>query len=372
MINSKKNFTTFKKNSKFFDTNLIKAMYILMAFSTFLVYSATRIVYSTYYLKKEIMWIVLGTIIFIIISNINYKILFKYSKIFYYLMLVSLIGVYVIGHSSKGAARWISIFGFKLQPSEFAKILILIAISEMICQKFPLGIKNFKDVIRLFLPIALPIFLILKQPDLGTALIILFMFLFIVFIYELELKKFFILIVFLICLAPLFFMFLKGYQVARLLVFLNPQKFSHGQGWNIIQSKIAVGSGGLIGKGIFHGMQTKLKFLPEAHTDFIFAVLSEELGFIGILVVLSLFFYIIISLIKYGNKVEDIFGKLLLFGTAILIFCHTFINIGMVIGLLPVTGVPLPFLSYGGSSFLLMFILLGICQSVIINNKQDF
>jgi len=360
--------TEFTQRRKFFDKGMMRAVIILSIFSLLFVYSATYRQDGFFYLKKELFWLVVGYITFFIFSTLDYRWYSKISWPLYIFNILMLGSVYAIGKSAKGAQRWISVGGIQIQPSEFAKILILITLITLIAKCYPKGVKGFRDILRTFIHIFPAFILILKQPDLGTSLIILFLYCFIIFAYEVDLKKFLSLIVIIIAMIPVFFHFLKPFQKARLLVFLDPDKYSQGAGWNVIQAKIAVGSGGLFGQGIFHGTQNQLNFLPESHTDFIFGVISEEIGFIGSTVLILLYVYIVIKLLKHARNVDDVFGKLFIYGAAMIIFCHTFINIGMVIGILPAVGVPLILMSYGGTSFMLFFMLIGISQNIIARN----
>ncbi|MCX5774301.1 MAG: rod shape-determining protein RodA [Fusobacteria bacterium] len=353
---------------RFFDKGMMRAVIILSIFSLLFVYSATYKADGFYYLKKEIFWLIVGYITFFIFSTLDYRWYARIAWPLYIFNILMLGSVYAIGKSAKGAQRWISVGGIQIQPSEFAKILILITLITLIAKNYPKGIKGFRDIGRTFLHVFPAFILILKQPDLGTALIVLFLYCFIIFAYEVNIKKLLCLFVVILAMVPGFFHFLKPFQKARLLVFLDPDKYSQGAGWNVIQAKIAVGSGGLFGQGIFHGTQNQLNFLPESHTDFIFGVIAEEIGFIGSTVLILVYLYIIVRLLSYARQVDDVFGRLFIYGAAVIIFCHTFINIGMVIGIIPAVGVPLILMSYGGTSFILFFMLIGISQNIISRN----
>lgn len=363
--------TEFLHRRRFFDKGVMRAIILLSILSMLFVFSATYQDNGLYYLKKEIFWLAIGGITFLIFSTIDYRIYAKLSWGLYFFNILMLMSVYVIGKSAKGAQRWISIGGIQIQPSEFAKILILITLTTLIAKKFPQGVTGFRSIFRTFIHIFPAFILILKQPDLGTSLIVLVLYSFLIFVYEVDLKKFLFLVASGIAMIPVFFHFLKPFQQSRLLVFLDPDKYSQGAGWNVIQAKIAVGSGGLFGQGIFHGSQNQLNFLPESHTDFIFGVIAEEIGFIGSTSLILIYLYIVVKLLSHAKKVDDIFGRLFIYGAAMIIFCHTFINIGMVIGILPAVGVPLILMSYGGTSFVLFFMLMGISQNIIARNASN-
>ena len=239
-----------------------------------------------------------------------------------------------------------------------------------IVTKYKDGINNLQDIIGSILPAMPLILLVLIQPDLGTTLITVSAFLFMIFLYGADMKPIWIIgLVVLLSVYPVYRFVLSSYQRTRVETFLHPETDRKGSGWHVIQSKISVGAGGALGKGVLQGSQSRLEFLPEAQTDFIFSVLSEELGFLGSSLVLLLYFGLIYEIMRISRIIQDDFGRLILYGMAAVIFMHVIVNVGMTIGLVPVTGKPLLFMSYGGSSFLASFIMIGIVESVKVHNK---
>ena len=353
----------FKKFKKFDFTLSVTALTLLIIGIT-AVYSATYTRTASFY-QKQILWSVLGIIIFFIFSNIDYKNYAKYIKLIYISNIVFLISVYIFGSEVLGAQRWIKLGPISIQPSELAKIFIVLTLSELLVRKYKDTFRGFKDFMFAGLHILPAFLLVLKQPDLGTAVVILFVFMVLVFLNGIDYKTYFTVCGLGVIAVPLMYFFgLEAYQRQRVLTFLHPEEDLLGTGWNIIQSKIAVGSGQIFGKGLLHGTQDKLRFLPESQTDFIFAVISEEFGFIGSVAIIGLYFILIFTIIRIGQKIEDRFGQLICYGIASIIFFHTLVNIGMVIGVMPVKGLPLLLLSYGGSSLLFVCTMLGIVQSV--------
>ena len=356
------------KNSIFrMDKMILSIVYALTTISTILVYSATR---QNGMVIRNILWIAIGTILVFAIASIDYKILKLYIWHIYGIGAVLLLLVRFAGKKTLGAQRWIALGPFQLQPSEFVKVGIILIIAYWIVTRYREGINNLKDIIGSILP-ALPlILLILIQPDLGTTLITISSFLFMIFLYGADMKPIWVIgIVVLLSVYPVYRFVLDDYQRDRVETFLHPEKDRKGSGWHVIQSKISVGAGGIMGKGVLQGSQSRLEFLPEAQTDFIFSVLSEELGFVGSSLVLLLYFMLIYEIMRIAQIIQDDFGRLILYGLAGVIFMHVIVNVGMTIGLVPVTGKPLLFMSYGGSSFLASFIMIGIIESIKIHNN---
>lgn len=364
------NIRAISKKLKLIDSAYIFNIMLIVSISLLTVYSATKNRTNSF-LKKELVWIFIGLIAFIIISFIDFRKYRKYSKIIYGFNFILLVSIYFVGTTRLGATRWIALGPINIQPSEFAKIFVILTFSELLVNKFSKGVGGWIGIIQTGIHILIPFLLILKQPDLGTSLVLVFLYYLLIFLGNVNLIPFLTLLGINISLIPVaYFFFLKDYQRSRILVFLNPEKDILGSGWNVIQSKIAVGSGRIFGKGLFNGTQNNLKFLPEAHTDFIFSVFSEEFGFVGAMILLGLYISLILKIIKIGQKSEDEYGKMLCFGIAGMIFFHSFVNMGMVMGMMPITGLPLLLMSYGGSSFLVTFTMLGIVHSVKINSKN--
>ena len=359
---------TIKFNAYKIDKQLLVISYLLTLISTIFVYSATR---SIKYIILNTMWIVIGTITMMSISFFDYKKLKNYLWQLYGIGIILMLLVRIIGKKTLGAQRWIKLGPITIQPSEFVKIIIIIILAYWITSKFKHGIRNLKDLVMAFLPVTPLLILILAQPDLGTTLIVTFSYGCMIFLYKtnpLLIAGIIISILLIFGTYPLYKPLLSDYQQKRVETFLNPEQDKQGGGWQVTQSKISVGAGGFIGTGIFKGSQSRLEFLPEAQTDFIFSIISEETGFLGSSIVLGLYFWLIYSLIRISKKVDDDFGKLLLYGIAGIFLFHVLINVGMTLGLAPVTGKPLLFLSYGGSSFLSSFMLIGLAESVKVNS----
>lgn len=337
----------------------------IVGISLLTVYSAT-IHRGTSFFYREIVWIGLGTVIYFVFSFIDYRIYGKYYKLVYLLNVILLLLVFVIGDKRLGAQRWINLGFITIQPSEFSKLFIVLTFSEVLATKFNSKFSGLKSIIATSIHI-IPIFLLIAaQPDLGTSLVIIFLYLILIFINGIDWKTIIAIGITGILAAPIgYFFLLKDYQKDRVMTFLNPESDLLGSGWNVTQSMIAVGSGGIYGKGFLQGTQSKLRFLPESHTDFIAAVFLEERGLVGGCVLLLLYTILIWGVLRIGDKSEG-YGRLICYGIASILFFHIVVNIGMVIGIMPVTGLPLLFMSYGGTSFLFAFAMLGIVQSINI------
>ncbi len=350
------------------------AALIIVCLSLFTLYSAT---YGRGPLEqgsvfiRQLTWIVLGWLVFFIFSRISYRKLLNFIYPFYIVVTFLLLLVLVVGAARLGAQRWIKIWWFNLQPSEFAKIAVVLVLSHYFSRK---GIEDISlNTYRLsfyrglcvpFFIIIIPFALIFKQPDLGTALIVMFILLGMAYFSGVKARYVVGVIGSAILLSPVLWHFLKGYQKDRLMVFLNPNSDPLGAGYTIIQSKIAIGSGRLFGKGWLAGTQGQLNFLPEAHTDFIFGIFGEETGFLGCAILLFLYYLIIRKAFEIASSVDDNFGKLLAFGIASMLGMQVYINVSMTMGISPVVGVPLPLMSYGGSSIILSFMSLGILYNI--------
>lgn len=309
----------------------------------------------------QALFFTVGLFLFLYLSSFDYSLFRALSSRTYFLAILLLLITFIIGESIRGSTRWIPIGGFNLQTSELAKPLLILAFSHYL-EKYPP--RNLRHIIINLLIFAVPFLIIYFQPDLGTALTIAAIFLFQLYLAKLPWSYLFVGLAILIIgirLAPIY---LHDYQLARLQTFFDPYLDPLGAGYNVIQSNIAVGSGGIIGKGLGHGTQSQLRFLPERHTDFMFASLAEELGGIGALVAMGSLIYILNSILKVA-MMEDHNSRLVLAGAFGYLFFQTFINIGMNLGIAPVTGVTLPLISYGGSSILGVSLTLGIIGSLI-------
>ncbi|MGL4642391.1 MAG: rod shape-determining protein RodA [Cetobacterium sp.] len=353
---------TVKRIKKMKNMILYMALCIVVI-SLLTVYSAT-IHKGTSFFYKEIVWIGLGIVTYFTFAFIDYRVYGKYYKIIYLINVIFLLLVFIIGDKRLGAQRWIDLGFITIQPSEFSKLFIVLTFSEVLATKFNSKFSGLKNIVATSFHI-IPIFLLIAaQPDLGTSLVIVFLYLVLVFINGIDWKTIILLGIAGISMAPIgYFFLLKDYQKERVLTFLNPEADLLGSGWNVTQSMIAVGSGGVFGKGFLQGTQSKLRFLPESHTDFIAAVFLEERGLVGGCVLLVLYVLLLWGILRIGDKSEG-FGKLICYGISAIFFFHIVINVGMVTGIMPVTGLPLLLMSYGGTSFLFAFAMLGIVQSI--------
>lgn len=343
------------------------------------IYSATRPPldegeHPPFFIKQTI-WLFVAVIAMLIFISFDYNRLKNFWPLLYIFGIILLVLVLFVGKSSMGAKRWINLGFFSFQPSEIFKIIFIISLSAYLSdKKSPL---SYSDVFKTLLIFALaPFLLILKQPDLGTAVVILILALTLLTYKGLSLRL--LLFFALFCAISILFLWeiiwesLKEYQRNRLIAFLDPDVDPKGIGYNIMQSMITIGSGELFGKGFLNGTQGPLKFLPERHTDFIFPIFAEEWGFIGCMVLLSLYFLIFLRLLGTASFAKDNFGKLLSIGFLTVFILYFFINIGMTTGIMPVVGIPLPFMSYGGTTLLANFIGVALVINVRMRRFELF
>ena len=311
---------------------------------------------------------ILGLIIFFLVIFFDLRVIFGYAYVIFFLSIISLVIIPFFGIEINGATRWINIAGISLQPSEFVKYTLILALA-----KYFHSINNDSSFIKtLIIPLIItivPVLLVITQPDLGTALIILLGGISLFWISGLNYKYFIVGVFSILCSLPVLWQYLKDYQKDRVLTFFNPERDPLGNGYHIMQSKIALGSGGIFGKGYMEGTQSHLNFLPEMQTDFIFTMLGEEFGFIGTLLLLLIYAALIMISIRLALKSRSLFSKYLSLGVCNVFFIYVFVNIGMVTGLLPVVGVPLPFISYGGSSMLAVMFGFGLLMNCYINRN---
>ena len=323
-----------------------------------------------YHTKSHIIRFTTFFILMIFISFINIKYWHSTGYLFYLLVLGLLIWAFFHGITAQGSKRWISLYVINLQPSELMKVAIIIFFSKYYHRMMVTNVNKFKNILIPIFILFVPIALVISQPDLGTSILIALSGIIVLWLAGLNIKYFFYSALTFIISAPFVIAFLKPYQKLRILTFFDPDKDPLGAGYQIIQSKIAVGSGGLFGKGFLKGTQGYLEFLPEKHTDFIFTLFSEEFGFVGSLFILIIYAIIIFRVAKIGTYSRSYFGRLFCYGYASALFMYVSVNMSMVLGLLPIVGSPLPIMSYGGSSMLATMIGFGIVMSVKIYNRQ--
>ncbi len=317
---------------------------------------------------NQLIFVFLSLAVYLFCANINYKILKHYSKPIYITSLVVLLLLLFVGIESRGAVRWFEFFGFRIQFSEFMKPFLAISLSSFLSEGKSRSLGTFLKVLVFLLPVALLIFL---QPDLGNALIYGFVVILTLLAYGFPFRYFISGIVFVAGISPIAWRFLHDYQKQRLLTFINPSSDPLGTSYNAIQSVIAVGSGMFFGQGLGQGTQSALRFLPERHTDFIFATAAEELGFVGAIVIVATFIVLFYKIFYIFINSQDSFAKVFSLTAFFIILVQFFINIGMNIGALPIVGVTLPFVSYGGSSLLSNFILLGFISAIGTGESRE-
>lgn len=328
------------------------------------IYSATASTSLDNSWGKQCLYLVVGLVLMAILSTVDYHVMVEQVPLFYLLVTGGLIAVLLFAPRINGAKSWIPIYGgFNLQVSEFSKVVILLVVARYLSEVRTEHL-SLSDLLRLGAVIGVPWLLIMAEPDLGTALTIVPMVAVGVFLGGLRWQHLVVIVLIVALVLPAGWFFLKDYQKARLMTFVDPAADPLGSGYQVIQSLIAVGSGGVWGKGIAQGSQTQFRFLPETHTDFIMSTFAEEHGFVGVVIVLSLYFMLLMQIIQNAQMAPDRAGMFLCMGVAALILFHLLVNVGMVIGRMPVTGIPLPLMSYGGSSLLTMFLMLGLVQSV--------
>jgi len=306
----------------------------------------------------------------IFLSFLNIKFWHYFGYVFYGVVLILLILVYLYGVKASGSQRWINLYFINLQPSELMKIAIITCLAKYYHRTQFNKVNTLQSLLVVLTIIILPIMLVLSQPDLGTSILIGLSGLVVIWIAGLNIKYFLYSFITLLISLPFVISFLKPYQKLRILTFIDPGKDPLGSGYQIIQSKIAVGSGGLSGKGFLKGTQSYLEFLPEKHTDFIFTLFAEEHGFLGSLVLLLIYIIIIFRVLRIGVISRSYFAKFFCYGYGTAIFIYVTVNMSMVLGLLPIVGSPLPIMSYGGSSMLATMIGFAIVLSAKINHKQ--
>ena len=352
------------------DFLLIFLILLLGVISFFAMYSTEQGKFG-YYTQSHIYRFFIFFIIFIMFSFFRIQFWFKSAYLFYFVILILLFAVDFFGITASGSKRWINLFIINLQPSELMKVALIIFLARYYYKIPSEHVTNIKHILIPLFALTIPVFLVISQPDLGTAVLIALGGLAVIWLTGFRLKYFLYLFFVLICLMPVGISFLKPYQKSRILTFFNPERDPLGAGYQIIQSKIAVGSGGIFGKGFLQGSQSYLDYLPEKHTDFIFTLFSEEFGFIGSLSLLIIYIMITYRIILIGNQSRNNFAKLYCFGFAAAFFAYVAVNMLMVLGLLPIVGAPLPIMSYGGSSMLSMMLGLGIVMSCKIYQQDD-
>ena len=351
------------------DYFLIIIVAIIGSMSVFAIYSTESGNFS-FYTKNHLTRFLVFFSMFLVLSFVRVSVWYRQAYIFYILGILLLLLVIFFGISASGSKRWINFFIMNLQPSELMKIAIIVCFARYYHRIQSSDIQSYKYLLQPIILLLIPCYLVITQPDLGTAILIAGSGLAIIWLAGLNLKYFIYSGLILLVSLPFVISILKPYQKSRILTFFNPDRDPLGAGYQIIQSKIAIGSGGLLGKGFLQGTQSYLEFLPEKHTDFIFTLFSEEFGFVGSMILILLYALLIYRIIRIGFSSRSFFAKLYCFGFASGLFLYIFVNIAMVLGLLPIVGAPLPIMSYGGSSMLSIMLGLSIVMSCKIYSRD--
>jgi rod shape determining protein RodA len=347
-----------------FDWILLGLVLLICALGILEIYSATLHTKFEGIHVKQIYWVAAGVVLLFIVSMVSYHALLDMVPWMYVFALASLLAVRVFGKSYLGARRWIDLKVFHFQPSEWVKLILILAMAKYFAE-YQERELSFKELVKAGMIVGIPMLLVLKQPDLGTALTYVPVALMALFLGGMKPKHGLIILLLAGVILPVVWHYgLKPYQKDRLTTFVAPEADAHGSGYQVIQSLVAVGSGGIWGKGVTKGTQTQGQFLPVPHTDFIFAAWSEEHGFMGAVLVLLLYFFVLMRLIHNAQTAPDRAGTFLIMGVVAVLAFHVLINVGMVVGFMPVTGIPLPLMSYGGSSVLFTFLALGMVMNV--------
>lgn len=358
---------------KNFDWILCIATLLLVSIGIAVLYSTTlNMVGGSGEAIKQLSYALIGFVLFFAFAVFDYRLLKGYTAPIYLFMIFMLVILFFVGKTTMGATRWIDLGFFQIQPSEIAKLFMIIIMAKYFAAHHEVMNKP-KHIVRSFIFMIIPLALVAAQPDLGTSIVFIIIWLSMVLVSNIKKIYVFIMGVLGIGALPFAWIFLADYQKDRMLTFINPSSDPQGTGWNINQALIAIGSGRFFGRGLGHGPQSQLNFIPEKHTDFIFAALAEELGFLGVILFLGLFLVIILRGVRAAVNSKDLFGMYLATGIVAVIFFHVFVNVGMNVGIMPVTGIPLPLTSYGGTSVLITLMSLGLLESVIMRYKKiDF
>ncbi len=358
------------------DPVLLVTTLLLMAIGALMIYSATKNNLALngddprYWLKRQAVFVILGLVIMVGVIALDYRRLEHVSTVLYVGTLFALLAVLGIGTSSQGAQRWFALGPLQLQPSEFATLVLIIAIATY-CARRPDGL-DFRDLVRMVMLAALPILLVIKQPDLGTAIVMTVVLMVMLAVAGMPGRYLILLLVgaTLVVFVAAEVGLLQHYQIQRLTGFISPNGPGQTVHYNVSQAKNAIADGGIFGKGLFHGTSTNLSYVPEQQTDFIFSAVGEQLGFVGASVLLVLYVVLAWRILRTAQLARDMYGRLICAGVFALLVYSVFQNVGMNMGIMPVAGIPLPFLSYGGSSIIAFCIAIGLVTSVHIRSVR--
>lgn len=356
-----------------FDFTLLWATLAIIVYGCAMIYSASSGgALGAGYVEKQVIWVVLGLIGAAVVASIDHSVYHRYAGKLYVVAILALVAVLVVGDSSKGAQRWIGVGWFRIQPSEFAKIMLIIGLAIFFMRRLD-RIRSLRTFIESLIYLAVPMLLIFKQPDLGTSLVLIAIWATMAFVVGTDIKNLLLFFTTGVVLALTVWYtpgLLKDYQRNRVITFVNPAADPLGSGYHVNQSRIAVGSGQLLGKGFMKGTQRQLRFIPEQHTDFIFTVVAEEMGFVGAVTLVFLYFVMLWRALNIMSVTEDPTGRAIAAGVAGMFLFHSFVNIAMTLGMMPVTGVPLPMFSYGGSSLMANMLAIGLLEGVSMRRHK--
>ncbi len=362
-----------KKLLRKIDMKLLLAVSAIVIISLIIIGSATHINNPSeeryWFVQRQGIFAIINVGLAVFFMNFDYKMLQRYGQKMYIFNLVMLLAVMFVGQSALGAQRWIQIGPITLQPSEFSKIIMIISLATMLQERVG-KLNTLSDLLPVAAYVGVPFLMVMKQPDLGTSLVFMAIFFGMVFTCGINLKLLAGIFGTGIACMPILWHFLKDYQKMRIMVFMDPNVDPLGSGYHIIQSKIAIGSGMLFGKGLFEGTQSQLNFLPENHTDFIFAVVGEEWGFVGAVILLLLYLVVLWRGVQIARQAQDSFGTLLAVGITSMLAFHVLVNVGMTAGIMPVTGIPLPFMSYGVSALTTNIMAVTILMNIYMRNQK--
>lgn len=350
-----------------FDWGLLILTFIISAIGVLIIYSSTygRVEPSLKGVHiKQIYWLLCGFLAMIFVILFDYQSIEKYVYLIYFVMILLLAYLLFFGKLVAGTQRWIFLGPLSFQPSELMKLVLIITLAKYFSDRKRTGPLGLRELVIPFMIVFIPFLLVAKQPDLGTAFMFFFVLFSLVFVIGIKLRSFLYLTVTGIFLLPTMWFFLKDYQKKRLITLLDPYADPLGAGYHSLQSMIAVGSGGFWGKGLFAGTQSRLNFLPAKHTDFIFSVLSEELGFIGASLLIILYLIFLLKAVDISYRSRDNFGYFLAIGIAGMLSFYIIMNIGMTLGIIPIVGLPLPLMSYGGSSIVTTMLAIGLLLNI--------
>jgi rod shape determining protein RodA len=346
-----------------YDWWLVAILAAICALGVIEIYSATHGSALTGMHLKQIRWLVVGVVLMFALSRVDYHVIMDQAPILYIIGIAALLAVLLVGHTRFGAKRWIPVMGEFLQVSELVKLIIIIVLARFFAE-VRTDELSLQDLIKAGLMVGLPLALILKQPDLGTALVLVPMLVVGAFLAGLQWKHAAAIVLIGVLMLPAGWHFLKPYQRERVTSFLHPEEDAKGSGYQVLQSKIAVGSGGFWGKGFGNGSQNQLGYIPVRYSDFIMSAWAEEQGFKGVLLALGLYMALLLRLVQNAQRAKDRAGMFLVMGVAAALGFHVLVNVAMVIGAMPVTGIPLPLMSYGGSATLFVFLAIGLVMNV--------